>query len=227
LSRGSNMNTPSPKSVRSVSRKEDDGAVLHFIGFEGDDEALLAAIKKGSPNAKRALFERYANHVQRVLIRIIGIDDAVPELINETFLQAFSGIHSLRDGARLKAWISMVAVFTARGLIRKRKKRRLLCLLEPQQIQDARTCESDTDGRETLRALFSILEDMPVDERIAFSLRFLNGMGLREAAEACGVSTATIKRRISRAEKLFVPMARKHPLLSEWMKRGERWRVQL
>lgn len=221
------MNTPFPKSARSVSSTKEDGAVLHFIGFEGDDEALLAAIKKGSPNAKRALFERYANHVQRVLIRIIGIDDAVPELINETFLQAFSGIHSLRDGSRLKAWISMVAVFTARGLIRKRKKRRLLCLFEPKKIQDIKTYESDTDSREALKALYSILDEMPTDERIAFSLRFLNGMGLREAAEACGVSTATIKRRISRAEALFVPMARKHPLLSEWVNRGERWRVQL
>lgn len=212
---------------RPAPKNPEDSGVLRFIGFEGDDEALLTAIKKGHPNAKRALFEKYSNHVQRVLIRIMGIDDAIPELINETFLQAFSSIHSVRESGSLKAWISMIAVFTARGLIRKRKKRRAMWLFEPRKIQDIQTYESDTDSREALQALYSILDEIPVDERIAFTLRFLEGMGLRETAEACGVSMATIKRRISRAEELFVPLANRHPLLSEWVARGDRWQVRL
>ena len=220
------MSSRTSKPARKAAVHEDSG-VLHFLGFEGDDTSLLEAIRQGRPNAKRALFERYANHVQRVIIRIMGMDDAIPELINETFLQAFSSIHTVRDGASLKAWMSMIAVFTARGRIRKRKKRRLLWLFEPKKLQDVRTCETDTDGREAVQALYEILDELPADERIAFSLRFLEGMGLRETAEACGVSMATIKRRISRAEELFVPMANNHPLLSEWVARGERWQVRL
>ncbi len=221
------MNSRFSNSSRPAPRNTEDSGVLRFIGFEGDDEALLAALKKGLPNAKRALFEKYANHVQRVLIRIMGIDDAIPELINETFLQAYSSIRTVRESGSLKAWMSMIAVFTARGLIRKRKKRRALWLFEPKKMQDIRTYETDSDSREALQALYDILDEMPADERIAFSLRFLEGMGLRETAEVCGVSMATIKRRISRAEDLFVPLANKHPLLSEWVARGDRWQVRL
>jgi RNA polymerase sigma-70 factor (ECF subfamily) len=94
-------------------------------------------------------------------------------------------------------------------------------------MQDMETCEADNDSREALRALYTILDDLPADERIVFLLRFLEGMGLRETAEACGVSMATIKRRLSRAEELFVPKAKNHPLLSEWVARGQRWQVRL
>lgn len=199
------------------------GAVLPLINRGQSDEALLEALVKQNPGAKRVFYSRYADHVQRVLIRIIGIDDAIPELISETFLQAFSSIHTLKKGASLKAWLSMVAVYTARGLIRKRKKRRLLRLFEPQQVQDIRTFEIDTDAREALRIIYEILEDMPADERIAFSLRFIDGMQLSEVADACGVSLATIKRRLSRAQKTFVPLAKEDPLLKNWIERGARW----
>ncbi len=214
------------KTAKKASSKTSEVASLHFIGFEGDDESLLAAIKKGNPNAKRALFDRYSNHVQRVLVRIIGIDDAIPELINETYLQAFKSINSVRDGSCLKAWMSMIAVFTARGLIRKRKKQKIINLYEPNAMHELGTTESNTESREALRALYDILEEMPTDERIVFSLRFLQGMGLRETAEVCKVSMATVKRRLVRAEGLFVPMAEKHPLLSEWVARGQRWQVR-
>jgi RNA polymerase sigma-70 factor (ECF subfamily) len=200
-----------------------NGAVVPLLNFDGSDESLMEALKAQHPGAKRAFYLRYADHVQRVLIRIMGVDDAIPELISETFLQAFLSVHSLRNGASLKAWVSMIAVFTARGLIRKRKKRRIMSLFEPKKMQEFRSFEIDTEAREALRMMYGILEELPTDERIAFSLRFIEGMHLREVAEACGVSLATIKRRLARAQKTFVPMAKDDPLLRRWIERGERW----
>lgn len=199
--------------------------MVHLIRFDGDDEALLKALKERQPGSKRALFDRYANHVQRVLVRIIGIDDAIPELLSETFLQAYSSMDSIRDGSRLKAWLSMTAMFTARGLIRKRKRRRLFTLFEPQKIQNSVSYETNSDAREALQVLYEILEEMPADERIAFTLRFVDGMRLREVAKVCDVSLATIKRRLARAQELFVPAAKDDPLLREWIERGERWQT--
>jgi RNA polymerase sigma-70 factor, ECF subfamily len=219
------MNAKRLKSRGKNPGPSNKGAVVHLIRFDGDDEALLEALKARQPGAKRALFDRYANHVQRVLVRIMGIDDAIPELLSETFLQAYSSMDSIRDGSRLKAWLSMTAMFTARGLIRKRKRRHLLMLFEPHKIQNSVSYETNSDAREALQALYEILEEMPVDERIAFTLRFVEGMRLREVAKVCDVSLATIKRRLARAQELFVPAAQDEPLLREWLERGERWQT--
>ncbi len=215
--------TLSEKEPERTTAGKLPGQVLPLLSRDRSDESLLDALRNQNPGAKRLFYTRYADHVQRVLIRIMGIDEAIPELISETFLQAFSSVHTLRNGASLKAWVSMIAVFTARGVIRKRKKRRLLWLFEPQKLQDIQSFETDTEAREALRVMYEILELMPTDERIAFSLRFIEGMQLREVADACGVSLATIKRRLTRAQNTFVPMAKNNSLLEVWLRRGERW----
>jgi predicted RNA polymerase sigma factor len=50
---------------------------------------------------------------------------------------------------------------------------------------------------------------------MAFSLRFIAEMDLTEVAAACGVSLATIKRRLSRADAKFRAGARTEPELEQ------------
>ncbi|MEZ4298352.1 MAG: sigma-70 region 4 domain-containing protein [Polyangiaceae bacterium] len=70
-------------------------------------------------------------------------------------------------------------------------------------------------GAGALEATYAVLGELPADERIAFALRFIEGMELTEVAASCGVSLATVKRRIGRAEGRSVEKARQHPILAE------------
>jgi RNA polymerase sigma-70 factor (ECF subfamily) len=90
-------------------------------------------------------------------------------------------------------------------------------------MPDAPAPVADEDVREATRATYAILAAMDVDERIAFALRFIDGMELTEVAEACGVSLATIKRRLARAETAFAKRARENPALESWLQGGARW----
>ena len=49
--------------------------------------------------------------------------------------------------------------------------------------------------------VYQVLEALPVEEQLAFSLRFIAELQLGECAEALGVSLATAKRRIRRADR--------------------------
>jgi RNA polymerase sigma-70 factor (ECF subfamily) len=62
---------------------------------------------------------------------------------------------------------------------------------------------------------------LPADERVAFALRFIDGMELTAVATACNVSLATIKRRLSRAQRTFNALALEHAALAEWVKPEE------
>jgi RNA polymerase sigma-70 factor (ECF subfamily) len=76
-----------------------------------------------------------------------------------------------------------------------------------------------------VRATYRVLDTLPDDERMAFSLRFISEMQLTEVAAACRVSLATVKRRLARAEKRFVEAAKDHPALRERLAHGGRWTV--
>jgi RNA polymerase sigma-70 factor (ECF subfamily) len=64
---------------------------------------------------------------------------------------------------------------------------------------------------------------MPVDLRIPFALRFVDGMELRDVAEACDCSLATVKRRLASAEKRFLALANRDPALAAAVARSVRW----
>jgi RNA polymerase sigma-70 factor (ECF subfamily) len=83
---------------------------------------------------------------------------------------------------------------------------------------------ADPEVLEALRCLYEILEKLPAELRIPFSLRFVDKMELTEVAEACDCSLATIKRRISKAERRFVLHARREPALEPWVQQHPRWR---
>ena len=80
----------------------------------------------------------------------------------------------------------------------------------------------DEESLRAAREVYAILERFPVDERVAFALRYINGLDLTAVASACGVSLATIKRRLQRAEGRFFKVASGVPALADWMKGVER-----
>ncbi len=196
------------------------------MAFSGDDAALVAALRDDHPGAKAEFFDRYAPHVERLITHLIGFDRELADILQETFLSALRSLHTLSDPKALKPWISRVAAHTARKAIRTRTRRRWLRLFTGPE--DERRWEPPSEGLDedvlrAVRAVYEVLEELPLDERIAFSLRFIEGMELVEAASACDVSLSTIKRRLQRAERLFVAAAAGRGELSEWLKGGTRW----
>jgi len=190
----------------------------------GSDAALVEGIRAGQVSARAALFDRHAAHVQRVLARVLGHDPDLADLVQDVFVRAFAGIDALEDPAVLRGWLTSIAVFTARGCIRRRTVRRWLGLLpareEPPEVAAVTPTE---DVSAALRATYAVLARLPADERIAFALRFVDGMELTDVARAAGTSLATIKRRLARAEQRFLALARREPALREWIEGGARW----
>jgi len=196
------------------------------LTFVGDEGALLEALRAGHPGASAALYDRYADYVHAMLMRILGSDPEIGDLLQEVFLQALRSVGSVRDARRLKPWLGSVAVHVARGSIRKRSRRRWLQFRQPESLPAEAAPVADAETREVLRLTFDVLERMPADERIAFSLRFVEQLELTEVADSCRVSLATAKRRIARAERRFLALARSRPPLAEWLERSSRWREE-
>jgi RNA polymerase sigma-70 factor (ECF subfamily) len=95
--------------------------------------------------------------------------------------------------------------------------------LPSDELPDVQASAAPPEVLDALRATYAALDKLPADERIAFALRFIDGMELTEVAAACDTSLATIKRRLARAGARFEVEARKHPVLEAWLEGGSRW----
>jgi RNA polymerase sigma-70 factor, ECF subfamily len=191
-----------------------------------DDRALVDALRRDEPWARTALVEKYETHIERVVAGALGLDPDLADIIQDVFVRVLEGIHQLKDPAALRGWIGTLAVFTARGHIRRRRRWRWIRFLAPQDVPEMPAAPHNPEASATMRAMYRVLDTLPSDERMVFTLRFMSELELTEVAAACRVSLATIKRRLARAEARFQEVAQHEPLLSDRLTgRGRRRRT--
>ncbi len=187
-----------------------------------DDRALVEALLGGHRGATAELFDRYAHHVERILVRILGHDHEVADLLHEVFARLLAALGTLQDPGALKGWLTGITVFTARECIRRRVRGRWLRFFAPEDLPDVESVATDEETREALRVTYALLDRLGADDRIAFTLRFFEGLEIVSIASACGVSINTAKRRIARAQRRFVALAEREPALKAWLEGGTR-----
>jgi RNA polymerase sigma-70 factor, ECF subfamily len=208
------------KLVRVVGGKQEPSGQPCAL----DPEELVRGLKAAEPKAERALLHAESAHVERMLTRILGFCAELDDLTQEVFIRAFARIAELREPESLRAWLSSIAVFVAREAIRRKRRRRWLMFLPTPEAPEPAASVASFEARSALRVFYEVLDGFAADERIAFTLRFVEGMELTEVAEACQVSLATIKRRLKRASDDFYLRGRARAELVDWFEEGSRWR---
>lgn len=191
--------------------------------WEGDERALVAALQRGDALATAAFVERFCPYVQRILSRILGFDNELTDLVQDVLLSALEGIGDLRDPSALKVWLRRITVLSARTLLRRRRRRRWLQFSPDDELPDVPADLLNPEASEALARTYAVLARMAPDHRIAFTLRFIADLDLVDVAQSCGVSLATIKRRLQKAERSFLDAAARDPVLREQVERGGRW----
>ena len=204
------------------------GSLLEFrpstaeVDAQEANRAFITALRAGDPQAREVLVERYLPLVQRLVAGAMGVETDLVDVVQDVFVAVLEGVHKLKDPAALQSWIASLAVFTARGRIRRKRRWRWIMFVPPESLPDIPVRQSDGDTRMAVRATYRVLDTLPVDERMAFSMRFIAEMELTEVAAACRVSLATIKRRLARAEARFLAAAQESAVLRDRLERG-RW----
>lgn len=155
------------------------------------------------PPALDDVYRRYCRYVAAVILRLDGRPSEVDDLVQDVFVEAAAGIGRLRDPEAIKGWLATIAVRTVRRRLRIRRAWRFLGLDRDAGevvLVDSRASAAD---RVLLRAVYQVLEDMPVQDRLAFTLHIIEGETLEVVAKLCGCALATAKRRVARAQRLI------------------------
>ncbi len=133
------------------------------------------------------------------------------------FLVGLTTLARLRNPDAVRSWLVGIAVHKAKKQIRDRRRARRLESTAPSDLPERTAPSTPPEASDALRATYRVLGQLPVDERIAFALRHIDGMELTELAVAVGASLATVKRRLRRAHDGFVTLAHDEGALEGWL----------
>jgi RNA polymerase sigma-70 factor, ECF subfamily len=183
------------------------------IAAETADPELVARAKAGELDAFEALTNRYEQRVYSLALRMLRQEQDAEDVTQQTFLSALENLNGFRGEASFATWLLRIATHAALKVIRKRQGLDTISLEEateeadsygtiphPEYIADWRQSPEElVQKNEIQRLLDDALAKLDEKHRLVFLLRDVEGLSVKETAEALGLSEANTKVRLLRA----------------------------
>lgn len=169
------------------------------------DERLVARARRAEGSAFEALYRRHAEFAFNLAVRIQGSSSDVEDIVHDAFLKAQERLADLRDSAAFRPWLGSIVVRLVRTRLRRRKLLGALGLTapEPVDIDTIAALDADPEARALLAQVYALLQTLSADDRIAWTLRYVEHHRLETVAVMLDCSLATAKRRIARAQRFL------------------------
>lgn len=187
-----------PSELASAPRAK---APVKSLGWHGTDAELLERLHRDGRGAAGLLHDRFSREINGMIWRLLGPDQEHDDIVQMVFCRLLQHVRRVREADKLASWVRSVTINAVYSELRKRGVRRIFIATESRKPEEFVDAPATLESRDLLARIYTELDKMPAAERLAFSLRYIEGKQLAEVAELCGCSLATIKRRISRAEK--------------------------
>lgn len=164
-----------------------------------EDAALVAAIHRGDPGSREALYHRYKRRVFALAVRIVGAGDA-EEVSQEAFIRIFRGLPKFRGDAALGTWIYRLSVNAALSHRSRRAPLPAASLELESGATPAALTAAPPSGDAVLRArLERALWRLPVGYRTVIVLHDVEGLEHEEVAAILGCHVGTSKSQLHKA----------------------------
>jgi len=172
--------------------------------LESNDTDVIAACRRGDPDAFRLLFETYKDRVYSIALRYSGDATTAMDIAQDTFLKLLSCIGEFRGEANFETWLFRLVV--NRCLDHHRRGRRWIPMVAD-LINLVRT-SGETVLHELLRTEFEssvqeVVGTLVPEQRIVVVLRYTEGLSYEQIGEILGCSTGTVGSRLNRAHKVL------------------------
>ncbi len=153
---------------------------------------LVAALRQGDAAAQTEVFRHFERPVYTLALRICQDEHDAMDVLQDTFVQAFSRIGQYREESPFWGWLRQVAVNTCLGRLRKRRSNHLS--LVPQHHAEAAAEHPDAQ-----LDLAGALARLKPDARAIVWLYDVEGYSHKEIADLYGKSVSYSKTQLSRA----------------------------
>jgi len=172
------------------------------------DEVVAGRVLAGETHLFEVLMRRHNQRLSRALRAVLKLESEVEDVMQQTYVEAFTNLRQLRGAGSLSSWLVQIAVNEA--LDRLGRQRRFVAsgtaFDRVEEAQPGREAsrpanpEESASQVELVRLLEAAVRELPARYQLVFSLREIEGMNTRETARALGVSRDVVKTRLRRAK---------------------------
>lgn len=177
------------------------------------DAELVALARQSDEGAVRGLVQRHNRRLFRVARSVVRDDAEAEDIVQETYVRAFTRLSSFRNESLFSTWLTRIALNEALGRLRRRHPTAELDEIDKPNrtggtniIMFPSASWSENPEAQLSRSEMGALVERAIDElpapyRTVFVLRVVEEMSIEETAKLLALKPETVKTRLHRARK--------------------------
>ena len=187
--------------------------------MKNNDAQLIQRVLSGDDTAFSVLVKKYQESVHALAWRKIGDFHIAEDITQDTFLQAYQKLSTLKKPQRFASWLYVIAANYCKMWLRKKR-------LSTQSLENTSSAqlekvtysgyvieENERTTAEAQREIVKkLLGKLQESDRTVVTLYYLGGMNYEEISEFLGVSVGAIKSRLHRARQR---LKKEEPMIRE------------
>jgi RNA polymerase sigma-70 factor (ECF subfamily) len=172
------------------------------------DFGVLRKAQRGDERAFSLIVRAYEVPVFNYVMRLVGDRALAEDLTQEVFIRVFQGLPKFSLRSKFTTWLFQVTKNRVLDELRasERRPRALVALDDAPQLE---VLDAPAEQVETIEALWTAVDGLNTDLKMALLLRDVVGLSYNEIADSLDTTLATVKWRIFKArEEVQLALAR-------------------
>ena len=175
-----------------------------------DDRGLIQGLKDQRPVALKDFLEQYQERVYNTALSFVKDVSDAEELSQDVFLTVWNSISGFKEESSLSTWVYRITVTKSLDLIRsKQRKKRFAFLTSLTTIRNEIKYHPVNwvhpgilqENKEKAAYLFGAIDQLPDNQKIAFTLSKLEQLSQKEIAEVMQIKEGAVESLIQRAKQ--------------------------
>ena len=170
---------------------------------------LVVECKQGNRKAQYQLYKLYSKAMFNVAMRIVNHEDDAADVLQESFIDAFSRITDFRQETTFGLWIKQIVINRSISYLRKRKMEFVTLEGSLAEYIPDEEGEDDEEMQLQVQQVKEGIKLLPDGYRIVLSLYLLEGYDHEEIAHILKITENTSRTQFLRAKRKLMEILRK------------------
>ena len=158
-----------------------------------------------------AIVKEYSESLYWQIRRLVLSHDDANDILQNTFIKAWSNIDYFRGDAKMSTWLYRIALNECLTYVNKQQANNTLSI-DDADMEVVNQLESAPyfDGDETQKVFLRAIHSLPEKQQIVFNLKYFKEMKYEEISEILGTSVGALKASYHHAVKKIETFLEKH-----------------
>jgi RNA polymerase sigma factor (sigma-70 family) len=173
------------------------------------EQELLIKLQSGEESAFKTLVETHQKRVFNTVLAILQDFEEAEDISQEVFMEVYQSVNKFRGESKISTWLYRIATTKALEEIRKKKATKRFAFFTSLFGDSNEVLHESADfvhpgvvleQQENSKVLFNAINQLPENQKVAYTLSNIEGLSYQEITEVMEVSLSSVESLLFRAK---------------------------